>query len=213
MDVYEKSYEMLKEIIKAQEDYGFEIVLIGGWAVYSYNPYVKSRDIDLTIRKEDAWKLDNYLQMAGFSKTEGSHLGKKGYSKLFEGDKIEIDVYDEKIGTFPVEKVLARTKERDVEGLKVKCADIAVLITLKLICASERLGTGKGSKDISDLIALLDAGLEIDWKYVQENVDWKIMTDILKICFASYEVANSAYPISMERYKCLKTGLKRRGLV
>lgn len=76
MDIYERSYETLKEIVTAQEDYGFETVLIGGWAVYLYNPYMKSRDIDFAIRKEDVWKLDNYLQMAGFSNAKEFGRGK-----------------------------------------------------------------------------------------------------------------------------------------
>lgn len=214
MDIYEQSYETLKEIVKAQEDSGFEIVLIGDWAVYLYNSYMKSRDIDFAIRKEDVWKLDNYLQMVGFSKTEDSHLGKKGYVKLFEGNKVELDVYDETVGRFPVDEVLKRTQRGEVDGLKVKVADITALVTLKLVCAAERLGTGKGSKDMSDLIALLDAGLkDIDWEYVKTNVGWKQTVGMLKTAFASYEVVNASYAISMDQYKSLKAALRRKDLV
>ena len=62
MDIYERSYEILEEIVAEQKNRGFSVALIGGWATYLYNPYMKSRDID--VRADELWKLKDLLIQA-----------------------------------------------------------------------------------------------------------------------------------------------------
>ncbi|MCD6476599.1 MAG: hypothetical protein J7K26_00330 [Candidatus Aenigmarchaeota archaeon] len=90
MDMYEKSLEILIKIIENQEKMNYKIYLVGGWAVWIYNPYLKSKDIDFIIKRKDFYKLKNFLISLGFKETSGEHLNKKGFSMLWDNDKIEI---------------------------------------------------------------------------------------------------------------------------
>ncbi len=61
MDIYEKSFSVLKKLTLAQKKYNFSFVLIGGWAVWVYNRYLKSKDVDIIIKPEDFFKLKNFF--------------------------------------------------------------------------------------------------------------------------------------------------------
>ena len=210
MDVYEKSQKILKEIIKAQRKFDFEIILIGGWAIYCYNPYMKSKDIDFLIRKEDFWKLVNFLDSLGFRQT-GKVLGKKGFAMLIGDDKIELDVYDDKIGNLNVREIFDKKLfvKRNFNGEKVNAVNLDVLLSLKIISAAERMGTGKGVKDMSDILAILDKYYnKIDFKFVNKLSGKDTVKRVISIVFSDYKKIKNLYPMEFLKFEKIKKLLK-----
>lgn len=213
-DIYDKSYELLKRIASAQKEFGFTVVLIGGWAAYLHNPHMKSRDIDFAVEEGGFWKLRNFLVGDGFSETFGGHLGKKGFTLPYGNDKIDVDVYYEKIGDFPVTTVFEHAKTQRIDETSMKIADETTLLALKVICASDRIGTPKGEKDITDIISLLDAHLEkVDFPLLEKFAGTSKPKKTMKAIFGSYQTAKHFYPLTMEKFLVLKGALKRRGLL
>ncbi len=202
MDIYKKSFEILKKIAKAQKQYNFEIVLIGGWAVWIYNKYLKSKDIDIIVSEKDFWKLRNLLIQMGFSETHGGHLGKKGFAKLVNTDKIEIDVYDKKIGRTDVKPIIERSVEQRINGFKFSVANVTDLFALKLNSLSERIGSAKGEKDISDLLAILDKSYDsIDWNMI----DKRILADMFKVLLGNFKTTQNFYRMDINKYKKIRS--------
>ena len=85
MDIYQVSQETLKEIVNSGADVG----VIGGWAIWAYNPYKYSMDIDIVLKPGDMWKVREKLHELGFNETSGSHLGKKEFKKALEDGVME----------------------------------------------------------------------------------------------------------------------------
>jgi len=213
MDVYEKSLEVLKKMIKNQERLNFRIVLIGGWAVYAFNPYMKSKDIDLLIEKKDFWRLRDFLKSLDFRQTVSKSLDKKGFAMLFEDDKIEIDVYDEKIAKFDIKEIF---KNKNFETGKINKEKVLVLeknllLTLKVFSAIERLGTAKGIKDHSDILALFDKFYpRFDFEFLKSQVSREQLERVFGLIFTDYKKIKSIYPIEFLKYQRIKNGVFRQ---
>ena len=206
MDVYEVSQETLKEIV----DSGADVGVIGGWAIWAYNPYKYSMDIDIVLKPGDLWKLREKLLELRFNETSGSHLGKKGFKKALEDGVIEVDVYDDMIGPFKAGDVLRRSIKKKLFGRMTKVASPTDLLILKLHALMERQESVKGQKDISDLIALLLAARgEMDVEKVREAVAKKALKDAIKLLTSSYQQTARFYPLSMAEYKKLKVALEK----
>ena len=206
MDIYETSREVVKELLST----GTEIGVIGGWAIWAYNPYKYSMDIDIVLRPSDLWMIREKLLQLGFNETSGGHLGKKEFKKAVEGGAIEVDVYDDKIGPFTAEDVLNRSLDKDLFGMEAKVASPTDLTILKMYALAERRESGKGQKDISDLIALLLAEQrEIDVDEVTRVVARRALKDAIAIVISSYQQTSRFYPLSMDEYRKLKTALKK----
>ena len=206
MDIYETSREVVKELLSS----GTEIGIIGGWAIWAYSPYKYSMDIDIVTRPSGLWKIRERLQQLGFNETSGGHLGKKGFKKAVEDGAIEVDVYDDKIGPFTAEEVLNRSLEKDLFGMKAKVASPTDLAILKVYALAERRESGKGQKDISDLIALLLAERqEIDVAEVRRVVERKVMKDAIALVTSSFQQTSRFYPLSMDEYRKLKSALEK----
>jgi hypothetical protein len=205
MDIYNKSLEILKNIIESEKKYNYKIFLLGGWAVWFYNPYMKSKDIDFIVEKKHFWKFRNFIKGLGFRETS-KILQKHGFSMMWKGDKIEIDVYTEKIRKWHVEELL-----QDFQKIKgVRVLSPTNLFMLKTFTALERHGTAKGEKDMSDLLALLDAEYKkIDFEFVKNHTD---LQTILSIILFNFQTASKLYPIEMKKYKEIKAYLKNLGL-
>lgn len=209
MDIYEKSHETLKKLIEAQDKFDFEIILIGGWAVYCYNPYMKSKDIDFIIKEGDFWKLRNFLSSLGFRET-GKVLEKKGFALLVGDDKIELDVYDKKIGNINVKEIFDKNLffVKKFDGLKVKVANLEILLTLKILSGFERIGTGKGMKDVSDILALLDNYFQkIDFSLINRYVNKSVVSKVFSVIFSDYKKIKNLYPISFLKFEKIKKSL------
>jgi len=210
LDIYEKSLEILRKIIKAQKKYDFRIILIGGWGVYCYNPYMKSKDIDFLIKEQDIWKLKKFLDTLGFKETS-KVLEKRGFALIVGDDKIELDVYDKNIGGFDVNKIFDRELFviKKLNGQKVNVADVNLLLTLKIISGSGRIGTGKGMKDISDILSIFDKFFDnIDFSFVYSNVDTRVVNKVFSIIFSDYKKIRNLYPISFLKFERIKNALK-----
>jgi predicted nucleotidyltransferase len=206
MDIYETSREVVKELLST----GTEIGVIGGWAIWAYNPYKYSMDIDIVLRPSGLWMIREKLLQLGFNETSGGHLGKKGFKKAVEGGAIEVDVYDDKIGPFTAEDVLNRSLDKDLFGMDAKVASPTDLTILKMYALAERRESGKGQKDISDLIALLLAEQrEIDVDEVTRVVARRALKDAIAVVTSSYQQTSRFYPLSMDEYRKLKTALEK----
>lgn len=206
MDIYETSREVVKELLSI----GTEIAVIGGWAIWAYNPYKYSMDIGIVLRPSGLWMIREKLLQLGFNETSGGHLGKKEFKKAVDNGAIEVDVYDDKIGPFTAEDVLNRSLEKDLFGMKAKVASPTDLTILKVHALAERRESGKGQKDISDLIALLLAERrEIDVAEIRRVVERKVLKDAIALITSSYQQTSRFYPLSMDEYRKLKTALEK----
>ena len=206
MDIYEVSRDTLRQIISSGADVG----VIGGWAIWAYNPYKYSMDIDIVTKPGDLWMVREKLLELGFNETSGGHLGKKGFKRALETGVIEVDAYDNMIGPFRAADVLRRTVKRELFGVMTKVASPTDLLILKLHALTERQESVKGQKDISDLIALLLAArTEIDVERVREAVAKRALKDAIALLTSSYQQTTRFYPLSMAEYRRLKVALKR----
>lgn len=202
MDIYEKSLEILKKIIKNQERLRYKIYLMGGWAVWIYNPYMKSKDIDFIIHKKDFWKIRDLLLDIGFRMTSDI-LGKKGFAMLWDDDKIEIDVYDERVGKFNVKNFIKNSVKRKFNHDGIFIVSVSDLLLLKLFAVEERLGSRKGEKDLSDILALLDLYYEeIDFTEMRK------FKEIFRILFRDFKYTSRNYPMKFENFQKIKEHLK-----
>lgn len=203
MDIYEKSLEILKKLAESEIDF----YLIGGWAIWCYNPYMKSKDVDIIVKEKDFWKLRDFLLNLGFKET-AKVLEKKGFSMLWEGDKIEIDVYDKKIGKYEIEDMIKDSVKKKINKRLVSIVSVTKLFILKSFTAMERLGTAKGEKDLSDLLALLDLHYkDIKWNKIEK------IKDLLQILLKDYKQTSRIYPMSLDKYKNIKSYLKNVSLL
>jgi len=92
----------------------------------------------------------------------------------------------------------------------VKVASPTDLMILKLHALSDRKESGKGQKDISDLIALLlVARDQIDIDMVKASLPKKAVKDAIALLTSSYQQTARFYPLSMAEYKRLKLALRR----
>lgn len=210
MDAYERSFSEAKEIARRVP----EAVLIGGWAVWSFNPRLKSRDIDLLIARKDLWKLESFLRGRGFVETSGAHLGKRGFRSLHEDASIDVDVYPEAIGPFRVDELLPRAVERPLGDVTARVLAPTELLALKIVAARDRRGSEKGAKDLADILAILMAeGATVDWKAIANRVGRKGVREILRTALADYRTASRLYPLSLRDHRGLKRTLARQGVL
>jgi len=165
-------------------------------------------DIDVVLRPDGLWKVREKLRKLGFTETSGGHLGKKGFKKAVEGGAVEVDVYDAGIGPFTAEDVLDRSLEKDLFGMKAKVASPTDLMILKVYALTERRESGKGQKDISDLVALLVAARgEMMVDQLKKTIPKKALKDAIALLTSSYQQTSRFYPLSMDEYKKLKAAL------
>jgi predicted nucleotidyltransferase len=170
-------------------------------------------DIDVVLRPGGLWKVRDKLLELGFNETSGGHLGKKGFKKAVEGGAIEVDVYDGRIGPFNAEDVLDRSLEKELFGMKTKVASPTDLLILKVYALTERGKSGKGQKDISDLVALLLAVRgDVEVEEVRKAIAKKDLKDAIALLTSSYQQTSRFYPLSMGEYKKLKTALEKWAL-
>lgn len=136
--------------LKQMSAVGLDFVLIGGWAAYFHAKHQQSKDIDIIVKEQDYWKLQQYLASVGGEQKE-SGLRKYGF-KI--GD-VEIDIYTETVGELPIspEDIISKRLFIEVEGLKVLSPE--ALIVLKLVAEKHRHDSHKGLKDRCDILALL----------------------------------------------------------
>lgn len=103
--VYDESYKELKEFVEwFNRIYGLHPIIIGGWAVYHYNSYFQSKDIDVVFEfPRRAWdqQLLSYFSAHGYKMLDQKKSGAAGEStstalvqtfrKRVNGDYIDVD--------------------------------------------------------------------------------------------------------------------------
>lgn len=170
-------------------------VLIGGWAVYSYNPWYGSVDIDLVTNNRSRQDLMWYLRNERGFVPQRDDMAPTTVAKDVPEGKIIID--------FGSREDICRFEGRDeqcsfalldrhaqvreiVTGFPVIVPEQTLLIIFKLKAAWDRSfriqncrssdaewETGKLKKDRADILALIDPGVrdtEIDIQYLGEKL-------------------------------------------
>ena len=168
-----------------------DIILIGGWAVHSFNPWKYSLDIDLitTDRFKDSLKKHLYSTM-NYNRERDS-AGNTLYLKSLDSGEIYLDFLPKKDQFHGTDKILNlmeieyETVTKNISysfesGFQVIVPEISMLLLLKLKAAWDRhidLSTGasqdqarlneKFTKDCGDIIALLQSEMfqfaRFDW--------------------------------------------------
>ncbi len=170
-------------------------VLIGGWAVYSYNPWYGSVDIDLITNSRARQHLMKYLRdERGFvhkrhpmiPNTVVKHIP-EGEILIDFGSREDVCRFEGRAEECPFSLLDGRTKVRKIRaGSPVVVPERTLLLVFKLKAAWDRSarirsGTsydeeweqGKLRKDRADILALLDpvaGGTEIDVQYLGERL-------------------------------------------
>lgn len=138
--IVERSWAALQELRKR-----YDFVLIGGWAAWVHARGAKSRDIDIVVDYPELARLRVDYQVRKNERLKKYEI---------KADGFDIDIYVPHYSTtlaLPAEFVRQRVENR--EGFLVP--DAETLLALKLGAWAERRGTPKGSKDRTDIQALL----------------------------------------------------------
>ena len=181
-------------------------VLIGGWAVYSYNPWYGSVDIDLITNSRARQHLMKYLRdERGFihkrhpmiPNTVMKHTP-EGEIRIDFGSREDVCRFEGRTEECPFSLLDGRTQVREIRaGSLVVVPERTLLLIFKLKAVWDRLarirgGTsydeewdqGKLRKDRADILALLDpavGGTEIDIKYLGEQLhEYPFLVEMLR---------------------------------
>ncbi|MDP2797422.1 MAG: hypothetical protein Q8N94_07935 [Methanoregula sp.] len=181
-------------------------ILIGGWAVYSYNPWYGSVDIDLITNSRARQHLMKYLRDERdfvhkrhpmIPNTVVKHIP-EGEILIDFGSREDVCRFEGRTEECPFSLLDGRTKVREIRaGSPVVVPERTLLLIFKMKAAWDRSarirgGTsydegweqGKLRKDRADILALLDpaaGGTEIDIKYFGEQlVRFSFLSEILQ---------------------------------
>jgi hypothetical protein len=219
MSIYDQARRYLLELARGQRVHGFTFVLIGGWAIWHYNPYLESKDVDLVIRRKEYWRLKEFLRALGFTETRGK-LVKKGFTIKTPEGGIDVDIYDDKIGPIEVESIFQDRlwQVTKMGGWGIRVASPTVLLITKLIAAKERgleRRSAKGMKDLTDIFALLQVQLDaVNWAVVHKHVSPKSIKEVLAAALSDYGLIERSFPaFGFTEFKGVKKRLKEEGVI
>lgn len=194
--VIDASLEELAEIfhwVHARENpEGPATVLIGGWAVYCYNPWYGSIDIDLVTNAGTRQHLMRHLEKErGFIKRRNPPFRNSVAKNLHPGGEIIIDFipknvknrFEGRTEQCPLTLLNGRTLKKDIApGFSVTIPERSLLLLLKMKAAwdrayriQERIShnedweNGKLRKDRADILSLIDpknGGAELDFMFL-----------------------------------------------
>ncbi len=170
-------------------------VLVGGWAVYSYNQWYGSVDIDLVTNNKTRQSLVWYLRNKRAFFPQRDEMAPATVVKNAQEGKIMIDFgsrediyrFEGRCEECPFSLLDGRTATRDIgAGFPVVVPERTLLMIYKLKASWDRSfrilnGTssdeewerGKLRKDRADILALLDpaaGGTEIDLQYLGDRL-------------------------------------------
>ncbi|MFH1106296.1 MAG: hypothetical protein V1787_00215 [Candidatus Micrarchaeota archaeon] len=159
--ICKKSFEEMRVFVRHANAIGESPMLFGGWAVYHYNPYAGSRDVDFAVSDENFDRLVDFLVARGYGQRQ---------ARLFKED-VFFDLYkkSEEIGgeknriSFSLlyegcERIYLRGYDSPPGREEVLLPSLGVLAYFKLVALEER----SVPKDRSDAIALLLKSSEED---------------------------------------------------
>ena len=165
--VTDKSWQLAQKLARQ-----YQLVVIGGWAVWLYTKQLKSKDIDVVVEVPELQRLRQEFEVF-----KNERLRK--YE--FRQGEVEVDVYVPFYSHpgIAAEKILEDA--RVVGGFKVP--SIELLWVLKAVAWMARRGSGKGRKDVVDLVSLLESG-EMDRavvkRWVSEAKVEKVAQEVIK---------------------------------
>ncbi|MEA3557735.1 MAG: hypothetical protein U9R75_00605 [Candidatus Thermoplasmatota archaeon] len=159
-------------------------VLIGGWAVYLYNPYFGSIDLDLVTSSRNRKSLSNFLRRErGFEYrrrviSDDRKLSLRVGNALIDIDFATFGTEDPFEGierTLPMSILDQRTVTGSIKDISIELADISMMLIFKCKAAWDRArrlenrtsndpawDQSKLVKDRSDIIALIDSDEILD---------------------------------------------------
>ncbi len=181
-------------------------VLVGGWAVYSYNPWYGSVDIDLVTNSKTRQHMMKYLRDGRGFVHQPEEMAPTTVMKDIREGKILIDFgsredtcrFEGRIEECPFSFLDGRTERREIgAGFPVIVPERTLLMIFKLKAAwdrSFRIREGKSSdeewekgklrKDRADVLALIDpatGGTEIDIRFLGERLlEYPFLAEILR---------------------------------
>jgi hypothetical protein len=221
------------EWVTKREDKNPITVLVGGWAVYTYNPYYGSLDIDLVTNNRIKNSLQQYL------------IGSRGYERRREPlsdikyickdfathGVVEIDFgsregfnnFEGREEELPLSLISDFTEFRSLERLEVPVPTRSFLLLMKMKAAWDRnwrlnnnrsrdpgWERGKLIKDYSDILALIDpknGGTALDLNLLGSQINrLSFLKDVLERTIRSIDAAKK-YEVSIEYAGSIIDGL------
>lgn len=182
-EICKKSFEEMRAFVKHANALGETPMLFGGWAVYYYNPYAGSRDVDFVVEDENFDALVDFLVSQGYGQRQ---------ARLFKEDMF-FDLYkkSEEIGSeknrvkFSLlyegsERIYLRGYGSPAGREEVLLPNLGVLLYFKLLALEER----SVPKDRSDAIALILKSTENDLNRIAVLVAEKpvLRERLLRVC-------------------------------
>lgn len=170
-------------------------VLVGGWAVYAFNRYSKSRDIDLVLSSNHRSSLTYWLREERGYEPRRQHVdGWRGAVKevpsLDRDIVVDIGTFDEdypfegREATLDFDLALVQNVVKPVAGSQVTMPSRSLLLLYKLKAAWDRRSriqrrstdreVGKLVKDRADILALTDRARVADaWdlSFLRDQLD------------------------------------------
>lgn len=180
------SWQFLRELNKK-----FELVLIGGWAVWLYTKQLKSKDIDIVV---DLNQLSQLREKYAFSKNE--RLKKYEFRK----GEVQVDVYSVYFSEIGIKAEEIIKNSHVIEGFRVP--KIEVLIALKAVAYINRRGSAKGRKDFLDLVSLLKVADGNVGKYMENEIVDALVKEI-KLTNKLPELGLNNHQVAREKKKWL----------
>jgi hypothetical protein len=170
-------------------------VLVGGWAVYAYNPWLGSIDIDLVTNRDTKDSLMRYLIAAerGYDhyRIPGIHSVYKptdyGQGIIIDfGNRDEHYNFEGRDEELNFDSLNCQTISKDIRGVTVTVPTRSLLLLFKLKASWDRAyrieeetsddmfrEQGKLIKDYADIIALIDpahGGRELEINFLGEKL-------------------------------------------
>jgi hypothetical protein len=183
-------------------------VLIGGWAVYCYNPWYGSIDIDLVTNAGTRQHLMRHLETTqGFIKRRNPPFRNSVVKRVPPDGEIIIDFisrthsncFEGRDENCPMNLLNGRTIQKEISpGFSVTVPERTLLFILKLKAASDRAyriqehathdedwEKGKLRKDRADILSLIDpqvGGTELDFMFLGDMVrQYPFLTNVITI--------------------------------
>ncbi len=162
-----KSFNEMLKFVKFANGINEVPLLFGGWAVYQYNPYAGSKDVDFIVNDSKFDECVDFLITEGYSLT-GLRLSKEGifFDLYKKNESIENAgvVLDFNLLYENAERVFLRGTHYEV---------LLPSITNLFLSKTYALVSRNVPKDQSDLIALLVKFSEEDFEDVKSKLDEK----------------------------------------
>ncbi len=199
-------------------------VLVGGWAVYTYNPYYGSVDIDLVTNNRTKSSLQQYLvESRGYERRRDDASGIRYVCKDFTPHGVvDIDFgsregknhFEGRSEELPLSLLNDHTVFQSLEGMDVPVPTRSFLLIMKMKAAWDRRWRldngvsgdtgrerGKLEKDYSDILALIDperGGTTLDLSLLGAQIErLQFIKDVLENTIKSHDAAIK-YEVSRE---------------